>query len=220
MQAAATAAKTIDGKMPGYFGDPAAAALRGPRDSGRDRRGDDDGLLRPGLARERPCRHLLCQHFQARPAAALGASGADPARGGAGPSPPDLAPAGGRASALPPLLLLLHRLHRGLGPLCREPGRGDGALRHAREEDGPAFLPGVAGVAAGGRHRNPFEGLGQGPGGRLHAREYGADRRQYRRRGESLHQLAGPGARLQDRRAEDQGAPGEGARKRSARSST
>ena len=46
-------------------------------------------------------------------------------------------------------------------------------------------------------------GLGQGAGDRLHAREHRALRRQYRCRGQPLHQLAGPGARLQVRRAED-----------------
>ena len=96
------------------------------------------------------------------------------ARGGARPSPPDRAPAGARSAALPPQLHLLHRLHRGLGALFGEPRRGDGPLRHAGEEDGPALLPGVARGAAGGRHRHPFEGLGQGAGGRLHARQYGA----------------------------------------------
>ena len=50
----------------------AAPALRHPRDPGRDRRGHDDRLLQPGLARKRHRRHLLCQHVEARPAAAVG----------------------------------------------------------------------------------------------------------------------------------------------------
>ena len=122
----------------------AAAPLHAPRDPGRDRRGDDHRLLQPGLARERHRRHLLCQHVEARPAAALGGTGAQPARGRARPPPPDRAPAGDGHRALPPQLRLLHRLHRGLGPLCREPRRGDGPLRHARAADGRALLPDVA----------------------------------------------------------------------------
>ena len=81
---------------------------------------------------------------QAQPAPLLGGPGAHPARSGARPPSPDRAPAGDGHRALPPQLRLLHRLHRRLGPLCREPGRDDGPLQHARAADGRALLPDVA----------------------------------------------------------------------------
>jgi uncharacterized protein (DUF885 family) len=49
------------------------------------------------------------------------------------------------------------------------------------------------------RYRHSCQGLGQGARGCLHARMDRAVGRQYRRRGEPLHQLARPGARLHDR---------------------
>ncbi len=147
MRETARVLKTIDGQLPAYFGTLPRLELRHPRDPGRDRRGHDHRLLQSGRARERHRRHLLRQHLQARPAPALGGSRAQPARGGPRPSSPDRAPAGDGHRPVPAELRLLHRLHRRLGPLCREPGPRHGPLQHARAADGRAFLPDVAGDA-------------------------------------------------------------------------
>ena len=75
----------------------------------------------------------------------------------------------------------------GWGLYSERLGDRAGHLRHAREEHGPPVLRDVARLPAGGRHRHSRPGLDQGAGGRLHEGEYGADRREHRRRGQPLH---------------------------------
>ena len=134
---------------------------------------------------------------------AVGAAVADRARGGAGPSQPDRAATGTRPAAAAHAPGQLHRLYRRVGAVRRDAGQRDGAVRHARETDGAAELRHVARVPAGRRHRHPCQGLDQGARGRLHARQYRAVGGEHRCRGQSLHQLAGAGARLQAGRAQD-----------------
>ena len=91
------------------------------------------GRHRPVLdQRPRRRRHLLAQHLRPALAPALQPAGADPARIGPGPRPAGVAGQGtGRAAGVPPRDLHL-RLRRGLGPVQREAGQGDGHLRDAR----------------------------------------------------------------------------------------
>ena len=83
------------------------------------REGRDQGFLRQSLAGRVAARHLLCQSLQSQGDVEERGRGARFSRGHSGPSPPALDPIWiGRGARLPPLRLC-HRLHRGLGALCR-----------------------------------------------------------------------------------------------------
>ena len=149
---------------------------------------------------------LLRQPLQARGAADVRDPGAVDPRGRARASPADRARAGaGRAAEVPPQLRA-HGLRRRLGPVQREPRRGNGPVRRPLRQVRPADLRDVARRAAGRRHRHAPQGLDAAAGDRLLQGQRRQDRARHRQRDRPLHRLAGPGAGLQDRRAEDQGA--------------
>ena len=100
----------------------------------------------------------------------------------------------------------LHRLRRGLGALRREPGRRDRPLQGPLLQVRPAHLRNVAGDPPGGGYRHAHHGVDAPAGDRLFQGQRRQARPRHRGRGRPLHRLAGAGARLQDRRAEDQGA--------------
>ena len=111
-------------------------------------------------------------------------------------------------------------LRRGLGPLLRAAGRRDGPLpvrrpgaaRHARRAGVPRRAPGR-------RLRAARHGLDPRPGDRVHARaRYAADGRR-RDRGRPLHDLAGPGAVLQDSVVHTAAESGRGSARRIGRRS-
>ena len=117
-------------------------------------------LLLPSRRRRVPARHLLRQHPPAGQQGPLRDGVHRLPRGHPGPPPA----AGHRHRAdrrapLPALLAVQHRLRRGLGPVRRAPGRGDGAVpprprphRHAGRRLDP-------GLPAGRRHRPARPGL-------------------------------------------------------------
>jgi hypothetical protein len=84
--------------------------------------------------------------------------------------------------------------------------RGDGVLPGPVLEVRPAHLRDVARRPAGGRHRHARARLDAPAGDRLLRRQRRQDASTTSRRDRPLHRLARPGAGLQDRRAEDQGA--------------
>ena len=94
MQAVARETKRIDGKMPTLFTLLPRLPYGIREIPAETAEGTTTAYYNQRLARERHCRHLLRQHVEARPAAVVGSPGADGARGGARPSPPDRAAAG------------------------------------------------------------------------------------------------------------------------------
>ena len=72
-----------------------------------------------------------------------------------------------RGRAQVPPLRRLQRLCRGLGPLCRGAGQGDGLLPRADQRVRHALDPAVAGDPAGRRHRHPPPALDPRAGDRL-----------------------------------------------------
>ena len=198
----------------------AAHALRSAADSRRVGARHDDRVLQRARARRAPRRLLLREPLQARGTADLRDPGADDPRGRPGPSPADRARAGTRLAAEVPPRLRGHRLRRGLGALQREPRRGNGPVRRPVRQVRPADLRDVARGPAGGGHRHAPQALDARPGDPVLQGERPEERARHRQRDRPLHLLARPGARLQDRRAEDQGAAGVSRRRRRARTST
>ena len=92
------------------------------------------------------------------------------------------------------------------GASTREPRRRDGPLRGPVRQVRPAHLRDVARRAARRRHRHARQALDAPAGHRLLHGERGEDRARHRQRDRPLHRRARAGARLQDRRAQDQGA--------------
>jgi len=99
----------------------------------------------------------------------------------------------------------LHRLRRGVGALRREPGGRDRPLQGPLLPLRPAHLRDLAGDPPGGRHRHPHHGMEPAESDRLLQGQLRQGRSRHRGRDRPLHRLAGAGARLQARRAEDQG---------------
>ena len=172
IQASAAINKEVDGHLPRLFGTAAAPHLHHPHHPGRDRRGHDHRLLQPGLARERHCRHLLCERLAAQPAAALGDPGAHRLHESrARPSPPDRAPAGdGRSPPFRRNFTSFTAFTEGWALYAESLGEEMGLYNTPAAAHGRAHLPDVARLPAGGRHRHPRLRLGQGAGDRLHAR--------------------------------------------------
>ena len=158
----------------------------------------------PGGERGRlPARHLLRQHLRPEGAADVGDGGALAARGQSGPSLPDQPAARAEGPAEVPPLQQLHRLLRGLGsvrrvarPRARALRGSVPVLRHAR--GGTLALD-----TAGRGHRPAFEGLDPRAGARVHGRDELHRRGARRLRGRALHRDPRPGARVQDRPAQD-----------------
>jgi uncharacterized protein (DUF885 family) len=88
-------------------------------------------------------------------------------------------------------------IRRGLGPLRRVAGHGDGDLRDAVRGHGAARLRNVARVPPRHRHRHSPVRLDARPGARLPARSRAALGARDHHRDRSLHRVAGTGARLQ-----------------------
>jgi hypothetical protein len=101
---------------------------------------------------------------------------------------------------------LLHRVHRGLGPLRGEPGRGDGLLPGSLRAVRPAHLRDLARHPPGGGHRHARPGLEPRAGHRLLQRERGQGRARHRGGGGPLHRLAGQALAYKIGELEDQGA--------------
>ena len=166
----------------------------------------DHRLLRGGVARRRPAGRVQRQHLRPEVAAEVGDGGAHLARGGPRPSPPALARPGAGGGPGVAQARRLHRLRRGVGALLREPGGRDRALQGPLLQVRPAHLRDLAGDPPGGRHRHAHHGVDAPAGDRLFQGQLRQDRPRHRGRDRPLHRLAGAGAGLQDRRAEDQGA--------------
>ena len=187
----------------------AAHALRHPRDGGvrgRQRR----PLFGPGDGRQP--RGVLRRQREPPSEPAVARDGGDPApRGRAGPSPSDraLVRAAGPA-ALPPHRLV-RRLRRGVGALRGEPRLRDGLLYRPVHALRRALGRDAARLPAGGGHGAAREGMD--PRGRhpLPRRQLGHERGVLHGGDRPLHRVGRAGARLQDRRAQDQGAARPGA---------
>ena len=108
----------------------------------------------------------------------------------------------------------------GLGPLLRAARSRGGLLRGPLRQLRAPDLRDVAGLPAGGRHRGPRQGVDPAADNRLSGRQHGAVAARDHHRDRSLHLLAGSGAGLQDRRAQDPRADGPRPRRLWVRAST
>ena len=109
-----------------------------------------------------------------------------------------------RAAAFSPASLL-RRLHGGMGVLLRETREGDGLLPRPVQRLRPSTGRNASLHPAGGRYRLPLQALDAPTGGGLLPRALGHRRARRAVGNGSLHRLAGAGAQLQDRPAQDSG---------------
>ena len=200
----------------------AAAAVRRRSDPDGARARHDDRVLLARRARRLARRLVLREPVPARPAPDLRDDGALAARVGPGPPPADRARArAARAAGVPPRVAGVHRVRRRLGALRRVARRRDGPVRRSEVAVRRADVRDVARGAAGRRHRDARAAAGRGS-----ARSTTSWTTPRRRRSTSTNEVdryitqSRPGARVQDRPAQDSRAARARARRGWARAST
>ena len=202
---------------------PAAPAVRRRARARRtSRRSQTTAYYHPRLARRRAARaSFYVNTYELDGAPEVGDGGAHAARGGARPSPADRARAGAQRPARVPHARRLHRVRRGLGRCTPSRSATRSASTRIRTRSS-ASSPTRCGARCGSSSTPASTrraGRAQQAIDYFRANTAKTDAR-HRERGRPLHRVAGPGARVQDRRAQDPRAARRCREARSARAST